>query len=379
VNMELVVIDVKPGSAMESQSGLNNMRPRVYGVFAPAAPGTYVAGGSKTAALVMHPASNFMGHYLIEPLSARGIAVLALNSRYVNNDSMLSMERVIQDLGAGVKFLRERGFDKVVLLGNSGGASLTSFYQAQAENLTVTHAPCGMAVNLVPQDLPRADAISLFGAHEGRSYLFAKWLDPSVLDEHDAHSSNPALDMFNLEHGPPYSPEFLSRFSAAQIARRDRIERWVGSQLAQLAAKPEGPQDQAFIIYRTHADPRTMDASLDANDRPPGMSIWGVPRAVNYGANAFGRYTSLRAFMSQLSAKSHADGPANLARTSVPLLLFTYTADASTFPSTRDLWLKAGAARIRNVDIKGGNHYLAGQPALVTQVADEMSAWMKAL
>jgi len=29
--------------------------------------------------------------------------------------------------------------------------------------------------------------------------------------------------------------------------------------------------------------------------------------------------------------------------------------------------------------VKGGNHYLAGQPALVAQVADEMAAWMKAL
>lgn len=29
--------------------------------------------------------------------------------------------------------------------------------------------------------------------------------------------------------------------------------------------------------------------------------------------------------------------------------------------------------RIRNVDIVGGNHYLAGQPALVEQVANEMA------
>ena len=43
-------------------------------------------------------------------------------------------------------------------------------------------------------------------------------------------------------------------------------------------------------------------------------------------------------------------------------LLLTYTADQSTFPSTRDAWLAAAAGRIRNVDIVGGNHYLAGQP-----------------
>jgi hypothetical protein len=33
--------------------------------------------------------------------------------------------------------------------------------------------------------------------------------------------------------------------------------------------------------------------------------------------------------------------------------------------------------RIRNVDIRGGNHYLAGQPALVQQVADSIAAWIE--
>ena len=118
--------------------------------------------------------------------------------------------------------------------------------------------------------------------------------------------------------------------------------------------------------------------SLDANDRVPG-SIWGDARAINYAANAFGRYTSLRAFLSQWSSLSRADGPDNLARTSVPVLLFTYTADASTFPSTRDLWLAAAKGRVRNIDIKGGDHYLTGQPELVAQVADELAAWAEKL
>ena len=60
---------------------------------------------------------------------------------------------------------------------------------------------------------------------------------------------------------------------------------------------------------------------------------------VNYSANAMGRTTSLTAFLSQWSSRSQADGPTNLARTTVPKLLLTYTADQSTFPSTRDAWL----------------------------------------
>ena len=92
-----------------------------------------------------------------------------------------------------------------------------------------------------------------------------------------------------------------------------------------------------------------------------------------------GRYTSLTAFLSQWSSASRADGPSNLARTTVPALLLTYTADQSTFPSTRDAWLRAGGERIVNVDIRGGNHYLAGQPQLVQQAADAIAGWVDRL
>src|SRR4051812_15466732 len=111
---ELVSIDVPAGAAMESQSGLAMLRPRIWGAIER-------APDKKVAAIVMHPVSNFMGHYLISPLRERGITCLGLNSRYVNNDTTLLMERVIQDLGAGVKWLRSQGYKKVILVGNSGG------------------------------------------------------------------------------------------------------------------------------------------------------------------------------------------------------------------------------------------------------------------
>ena len=145
-----------------------------------------------------------------------------------------------------------------------------------------------------------------------------------------------------------------------------------------LRATPGGPRDEAFIVYRTHADPRCLDLSLDANDRRPG-SVWGDARAVNQSANAMGRTTSLTAFLSQWSSASRAGGPENLAKTSVPALLLTYSADQSTFPSTRDAWLGAGGARIRNVDIVGGDHYLAGRDDLQMRVADEIAAFAEAL
>lgn len=368
---QLAVIDVKPGASMESQSGLQALNPRIYGAFEEPA-----NTGTRDAAIVMHPASNFMGHYFISLLAQRGICCMGLNSRYVGNDSMLIMERVIQDLGAGVKFLKDRGYERVFLIGNSGGGALVSFYQAQAENLTVTQTPAGDPVALSPSDLPTADGIILNAAHAGRSSLIREWIDPSVIDEADNLATDPELDVYNPANGPPYSTEFLERFRAGQTRRLERIENWVRERLHTLRSDKEGPADQAFLVYRTHADPRFLDLSLDANDRKAG-SIWGDARQVNYGANAMGRYTSLTAFMSQWSSASNADGPQNLSKTSVPVLFFEHTADGSTFPSTRDTWLTAAGGRATAHKLVGATHYLNGQSELQTQLGDTIKDWLE--
>ena len=371
-DLQLAVIDVKPGASLESQSGLQMLRPRIYGALrAPQGP-------KRVAAIVMHPTSNFMGHYLIGPMADRGICCMGLNSRYMGNDTMLLMERAIQDLGAGVDYLRAAGYEKVVLIGNSGGAALSAFYQAQAEKLTAHRFADGDPTHLHPSDLPPADGLALCAAHGGRSRLMRQWIDPSVTDEHDLMSVDVTLDMYDPRHRAPYDADFLARFSAAQQARLDRIEAWTLERLRTLRETPGGPRDQAFVVYRTHADPRCVDLGIDANDRAPG-SVWGDARQVNYSANAMGRTTSLTAFLSQWSSRSQADGPSNLARASGPKLLLTYTADQSTFPSTREAWLHAGGSTMRNVDIVGGNHYLAGQPELVDQVADSIADWAHAL
>jgi len=369
---EHVAIDVRPGVVMESQSGLQNLRPRIFGVL------TRPDGATpKVAAVLMHPTSNYMGHYLREPLAARGIACLALNSRYVGNDALLEMERVIQDLGAGIAWLQARGYRRVYLIGNSGGASLSAYYQSQAEHFSAETFVDGTSTGLRPDDLPAADGIVLSAAHLGRSRIFLEWLDPAVIDEADPFPTDPSLDLYGGAVKPPYAAAFLASFRAAQVARRDRIEAAVRARFAALRAMPNGPADQLFLIHRTHADPRFLDLTLDANDRPWG-SIWGDPRTVNYAANAFGRLTSHRAFLSQLSAASPATGPGNLAQTSVPVLLMEHTADGSTYPSTRDEWLAAAPGRIRAVQVKGGDHYLVRQPGLIDASADTIESWIGA-
>ena len=367
---ELVVLDVKPGAAMESQSGLQMKRPRIYGALAR-------APDRAVAAIVIHPTSNFMGHYLMPHLPAAGVSLLALNTRYVANDSMLLFERVIQDLGAGVRFLRGEGFRKIVLLGNSGGASTVALYQAEAETLTISDTPAGDPIDIAPDDLPPADGIALFGAHPGRMHIMEAWIDASVIDEADPLSADPALDVYDPAHGPPFSAGFVARVRAAQKARAARITARARARLRHLRARAEGPGDEAFVVYRTMADPRVLDTTLDPNDRPP-ESIWGDPRAINYGANNVGRFTTLTSWLSQWSAESRADGPRCLARTSVPVLNLEFSADSAVFPGDVRLWSEAAGDRETYRKIAGATHYMDGQPELLAETVETIASWAKA-
>ncbi|MDH7799149.1 MULTISPECIES: alpha/beta hydrolase [unclassified Beijerinckia] len=369
---ELVSITVRQGAMQESQSGLQMMNPRIWGVFRRPA-------GARCAAIVIHPTSNFHAHYLLEPLAERGIATLGLNTRYVGNDSVLILERAIQDLGAGVSWLRRQGFERVLLIGNSGGGALVSFYQAQAENPDITATPAGDPIEQFPEDMPPANGVALSAAHLGRSRIIETWLDPSMIDENDLLATDPALDMFNPANGPAYSPAFMDKYRRAQKQRVERITTWVDAKLRQLRSMPDGPRDMAFVIHRTLADPRNLDPTIDPNDRTPGITIWGPPRQLNYAANSMGRYTSLTGYLSQWSPRSRGDGPSNLARTSIPVLLFEHTADPSIFPCDNDTWAGAAKGRIQRHRLVGGDHYLAGRTDLITETADRLLSFAKSL
>jgi hypothetical protein len=371
-----VILDVAPGAAMESQSGLQANFPRIYGALAGPRRG-------RVGAIFMHPASNLMAHYLLEPFGRRGIGALGLNSRYAGNDSVLIMERVIQDLGTGVAFMRER-FDVVFLVGYSGGAALTSFYQAQAEHLTITDTPAGDPISISARDLPPVDGIVLMGGHPGRSRLMLNWLDASVIDEHDPLARDRALDIYDPANGPPFCADFVTRVRDAQRARTDRITVWAKQRLAELRSIPNGPRDEAFLVHRTYADPRFVDLSLDPNDRKLGGNRADDPRQLNYGVNNLGRYTSLTSWLSQWSLESRADGPTNIALTSVPVLQLDFTADGSVFPSDIAEWSAAIGANRRSEReefhrIEKGNHFLKAQPHLIDLVSDLTHGWCKKL
>jgi len=362
----LVAIDVKPGSAADSQSGLNLLKPTIYGRLAAE------RCGKEVAFVVIHPSSNFFGHYLLGPLERRGRAILALNTRFAGNDATLTMERCIQDLGAGVAFLRAEGYRRIVLLGNSGGGSLAAFYQSQAERLTITDTPDGRPIELSKEDLPPVDGLAMCAAHPGRAQVLTDWLDPSVTDETDMLAADPALDMYHPKNGPPYDRAWLERYRAAQRARNERITDWALARIRGFDASPDpdGPKDAAFLVFRTAADPRFVDLTLDPSDRKGGTTR-GSARASNYGTLHTGRICSLRSWLSQWSVRlSRADGPKCLAQTSVPVLSVLYSADTVVFPSQVAQWAQAAKGRAREYTLKGATHHMVGQPQLLDELAD---------
>ena len=364
---ELVALEVPRGSGYDSQSGLNNLFPQVFGRLA--------ADGCdrRVAFVVIHPTSNFFGHYLIGPLQRRGRAILALNTRYVANDSTLIMERAIQDLGAGIAFLRRRGYQHVVLIGNSGGGSLAAFYQAEAEHLTVTTTPDGAPFDLRPEQLPPVDGLAMLAAHPGRAATMVEWIDPAVVDERDMHATEATLDMYNPANGPPYDPTWLARYRAAQRARNEAITDWVLGRLATLDSDPDQEliKDEPFIVYRTVADPRFMDLTLDPSDRAVARN-----RRLNYGPTNLGRFSTLRSFLSQWSARlSRADGPSCMARCSVPVLNVMYSADTLVFPAQCRAWSEAAGMRCQDHPLRGATHFLLGQDRLIDELSDLLVAW----
>ena len=369
----IVAIDVRPSDSPAVGQGIaERVRPRIVGKIAD-------EGCAKDVAfVVMHPAVSFLHHYAQQALCARGRTMLTLTSRHLNNDSSLLMERLIQDVGTGVRYLREQGYGKVVLVGNSGGGPVMSLYQSQAENLTIETTPDGRPFDIIPEDLPPADAVVLLSAHPGRHQQFRAAIDPSVLNEHDPDGVDPSLDMYNPENGPPYDKDWLAAYAAAQAARHQRITDWVLARLRQLehSENRHRADDQGFVIYRTYAKPATMDHTIDPNDRPVGdETIFGKGMAVNYSAGVFGRFTTLRSFLSQWSPLSIADGPARLAETSVPVINIEYSADEGCFPSETGQYTTALGDRCDTYLLKGAKHFPFTQDngkEFVAELADVM-------
>jgi hypothetical protein len=363
----------------------------------------YARGGETTAVLLAHPRADFSHHYAVPGLVDAGYAVLCVNTRWLNNDSTLLHEVVLLDVAAGVAALRRR-YERVVLCGNSGGGSLLTFYvqQSHSAGARLTDTAAGDSFDLNRFDLPPADAMVYLAAHVGEGFDLRHAIDASVTDERDPVSCDPALDMYEPANGfvePPgetrYEPEFVKRYREGQRARVERIDAMASARVARRREartrwEQTGSADdrrraiatEFLTVYRTDADPRFVDLSIDSSRRTVG-SLWGVrPDWINYGAVGFGRVVSPEAWLSTWSGSSSR---ASIERTgpdmTLPALVVSYSGDHGIFPSDTDLVATSIAApRVDRVEIDA-DHYgfsESGNTSGRDEAVRTIAAWVDA-
>ena len=335
---------------------------------------------SGTLLVYMHPATTLQLLPMPRAMAEHGAHVLCAGSRYARNDTPLIMEKVILDLGAYVRHAKEVwGYRKVVIVGWSGGGSLSLLYQSQAEQPTITQTPAGDPVDVKGARLTPGDAMIFQAAHVSRAVCLADWIDPSVRNEDDPDDRDPELDLYDPRNRPPYSREFLERFRAAQFARIRRRTAWVKESLERLRRRGGKELERGFVTHRTMAEPRFLDGAIDPNDRKVGTCFLGHPETVNTGPVGLARFSTLRAWLSQWSVDdTNAHGERCAARVTVPLLAIENTADdAVPQPHTERIYRAAQSSDKTVTAIKGATHYYAGQPELLQQAVDLCSSWMK--
>jgi hypothetical protein len=341
----------------------------------------YSNGAADTVVCIMHPREFMACHYFIPDIVGAGFAAWSQSPRSVGNDLRLEHEFALYDVAAGLAFLRAFGFRNIVLLGNSGGSGLFSLYVQQSglpSDQRIAKTPGGRPTNLATLAMPQVDGVVFVAPHPGQGSLLLQCIDPSVADEADPLSVTPSLDPFDSRNGfvdPPasssYSPEFVQRYRQAQVVRVQRLDetarQLVSERMAaRKRAKAGGTLDDRrragyspiITIWRTDADLRNFDLSLDPSDRAYG-SLWGKdPFASNLGSVGFARVCSPESWLSTWSGLS---SNATLAKTASgitqPTLLVEYTGDPACFPSViRDIYSAIGSSDKRHERVRGDHH-----------------------
>ncbi len=350
----------------------------------------YTTGGEKTVVCLMHPRADMSRHYAIPYLLDAGYAAFGQEGRWPNNDIACLHEMLLPDIAASIKYLKEeRGFEQIVFVGNSGGGSLYTFYQAQAVTLPpnrLTTTPAGDPYDLNKFVLPPGDGMIIIAAHLGEGKFMQTAIDPSVTDEDDPLSCDPSLDMYNPANGfrePPepskYSEEFIQRYRTAQTARVARIDaiakRYIEEQhyFQELLRQDDFDslplEKRTFIsrralvgrymeIHRTEANLAYTDPSINPSARDYG-SLWSPrPDLFNYLEAGFAKYQTPRAWLSNWSGLSaFASVLDNVPKVTIPTLIINHTGDHVIYPADSEVIYQTSPATDKQLHQVDADHF----------------------
>ena len=328
----------------------------------------------KVGMIATHYQVDFSEHYLAEYMATRGIGFLGWNTRFRGFESSFLLDHALVDIGVGVRWLREvAGVESIVLLGNSGGGSLMAAYQAQAVDPQVVPVG-GMRPAAGLGDLIAADGYVASAAHPGRPEVLTSWMDGAVVDEADPVASDPDLDLFDESNGPPYPPEFIERYRAAQVARNHAITEWAEDELKRVRAA--GFSDRPFTVHRTWADPRMVDPTIEPTKRPANTCYAGEPVRANRSARGIAAACTLRSWMGMWSLR-HAQTRAepHLARIECPALVINAEQDTGVFPSDAKRIYDALASTDKTMCVIDSDHYFT-TPGARSEQADVVAKWI---
>jgi pimeloyl-ACP methyl ester carboxylesterase len=328
----------------------------------------------KVAVIATHYQIDFSEHYLADYLAIRGIGFLGWNTRFRGFESNFLLDHALVDIGVGVRWLREvQAVDAVVLLGNSGGGSLMAAYQSQAVDPNVTPLD-GMRPAAGLTELPAADGYVATAAHPGRPEVLTAWMDAAVVDENDPVATDPDLDLFTDTNGPPYPPEFIDRYRAAQVARNHAITDWAETELKRVRAA--GFSDRPFTVMRTWADPRMVDPNIEPSKRPANQCYAGVPVRANRSAHGIAAACTLRNWLNMWSLRvAQTRAEPHLGRITCPALVINAEADTGVFPSDAQRIYDALAGTDKTQVSIDTDHYFT-TPGARTEQADTIAKWI---
>lgn len=370
----------------------------------------------KVAVIAAHPRVDFAEHHTFPALLKAGYGCMGANLRTLNNDADCLHEKLLVDIAGYMRWLKAHGAEKIVLLGNSGGGSLFSFYQAEAKTppaSRIRHAPGGRRTFLEKTEMPPGDGLIFLAAHAGQGRIINEVIDPSVIDEADPFKTNSDLDMYDPRNGfrpPPawseYAPDFVSRYRQAQLERVRRIDETAKAmiQAAADAAARRGAEDfgdlpadeqrdvmrrEAFepiiTVYRTMANLHYVDNRLDPSPRGYGSLLSPRPDLMNFQRLGFARVVTPDGWLSTWSGlSSNADVLKTAPKVTEPALVIQAGRDLDVYPEThaKPMFAALGSADKAYWDFPNALHYFeaeegeVGNPSLDALMAG-LTPWLE--